>query len=87
MEEKIPDGYYIPSHKSLQEEVLWAGVPKDFMALNFTFGLAIGLMQKIYPFVLVSLILHFVARKMTKQDPQFFKALLRHINEKRFYGV
>ena len=87
MEEKIPDGYYIPAHKSLQEEILWAGVPREFMILNFTMCISIAIMLRIYPFFIISLLLHFAAKRMTKNDPQFFKAMVRHLNEKRRFDV
>ena len=54
MEEKVPDGYYIPAHKSLQEEILWAGVPREFMILNFTLCISIAVMLRIYPFFIIS---------------------------------
>ena len=87
MEEKIPDGYYIPAHKSLQEEILWAGVPREFMILNFTLCISIAVMLRIYLFFIVSLILYFVAKWMSKADSHFFMALVRHLNEMRYFDV
>lgn len=84
-DEKIPEGFYINSHKSLQEHILWMGVPRDFFILNGTIGCAIGIMLQIYPFLLITVVLHLISKKLTKEDPLFFKAMLRHIKQPRYY--
>ena len=49
--------------------------------------ISIAIMLRIYPFFIISLLLHFAAKRMTKNDPQFFKAMVRHLNEKRYFDV
>lgn len=87
MNELVEQGYFIPAHKSLQEQILWCGVPREFMALNFTLATAIGLMLKIYPFLVINFILHVIAKKLTQHDPMFYQAAVRHIKEKRYFDV
>lgn len=80
-----PDGFYMPVHKSITEPMLWGGVPRDFLIVNMTIGMAIGIMLKLYPFLLVTFAAHVVAKMLTKKDALFFKALVKHIKEPRYF--
>ena len=77
---KIPNGYYVTIHRSLTEPQLWAGVPRDLMILNATFGMAIGIMLKMYFLLIINLLIHILARRVTKSDKHFFSALKKHKN-------
>ena len=84
---KFPTGIIYPRIKAFRKKSFWAGVPREFMILNFTMCISIAIMLRIYPFFIISLLLHFAAKRMTKNDPQFFKAMVRHLNEKRYFDV
>ena len=86
-ENEIPDGFYVPIHKSLTEPMLMAGVPRDFCLVNATLGFAVGIMSAAYPVLILNFLAHIIAVAFTKKDPQFFDCLKRHINEKKYYGL
>lgn len=80
-------GYLVKIHNSLTTPILSAGVPRQFMILNGTLVAAITFgMQSIYG-IPVGVILHVGMALMTKRDPDFFKAVLRHIKQKNYYDV
>ena len=86
-ENNIPEGYYVPIHRSLTEKMLMAGAPRDFVFANGILGFAIGVISGAYPVLLVSIFAHIIAVAFTKKDPQFFDCVKMHIKEKNYYGV
>ena len=44
-------------------------------------------MMKCYPLILINVFLHVVALSFAKKDEQFFEALKRHINDRKYYEV
>lgn len=87
MGKDLPEGYYVPLHRSLTEPVLIAGVPRDFFFMNWSAGIAITISFTIYPFLIITFILHALMIYVTKKDPQYFGALRRHINDKKYFDV
>ena len=82
---RSPDGFIIPVHKSITEPMLWGGVPRDFLIINATAAMAIGVMLKLYPFIILNVAAHIAAKMVTKKDALFFKALVKHIKEPRYF--
>jgi type IV secretory pathway TrbD component len=81
------DGYEIPLHRSLTEQILLAGVPRSLAYLNGTFAVAFGGILKSWYVLPICLIIHVVAIIMTKKDPQFFDCFVRHIKQKNYFST
>lgn len=81
------DGFDIPIHRSLTQQIMLAGVPRDIAILNGTFVAAFGLGLHSYWSIPVGIVLHVLAVMATKKDPQFFGCFRRHIKQKNYYGV
>tara|TARA_R110002167_G_scaffold150645_3_gene344408 strand:+ start:364 stop:618 length:255 start_codon:yes stop_codon:yes gene_type:complete len=80
-------GFVVKIHNSLTTPILSAGVPRQFMTINGTLVAAITFgMQSLYG-IPIGLVLHFSMAMMTKKDPSFFQAVLRHIKQKNYYDV
>jgi type IV secretion system protein TrbD len=84
MKEEI-EGFVIPIHRSLTEQILLGGVPRSIAILNGTFVAAMGLGMHSFWAVPVGLILHLLALAATKRDPQFFDCFKRHFRQKDHY--
>lgn len=82
-----PEGYSIPLHKSITEPLLIAGVPSKFFFMNCTLGLGLSMMTRFYLFALVSFVLHCLMVYFTKQDPQYFEALKRHMSDEEYFDA
>lgn len=81
------DGFEIPIHRSLTEEILLGGVPRPIALLNGTMAAALGLGMQSWFAVPISLIIHILAVYATKRDPQFFDCFKRHIRQKSYYST
>ena len=79
-------GFVVPIHQSLTKPVLMCGIPRDLFLLNGTFA-ASFVMMKCYPLILINVFLHVAALSFAKKDEQFFEALKRHINDRKYYEV
>lgn len=79
-------GYTITIHQSLVRPLLMCGIPRDLFLLNGTFAMSF-IMMKCYPLIVLNVIIHTIALSFTKKDAQFFEALKRHINDKKYYEV
>lgn len=86
MDAKQPlDGFEVPLHRSLTEEILVAGVPRALAMLNGTIAAAfLVALHSVYVLPLC-LIVHLTAVVLTKRDPQFFDCFRRHIKQKSYY--
>ena len=79
-------GYAVPIHQSLIKPLLMCGIPRDLFLLNGTFAMAF-VMMKCYPLILINVVIHLIALSFAKKDAQFFEALKRHINDRKYYEV
>lgn len=85
--EKEVEGYEIPIHRSLTEEMLLGGVPRAVALINGTVAAAFGLGLHSFIPLPICIVIHVLAVVATKQDPQFFDAFKRHINQKTHYST
>lgn len=81
------EGYEIPIHRSLTEQILLAGVPRRVAILNGTFLAAMVLGLHSFWVVPVSIALHFLAVAATRKDPMFFDTFRRHLKQKTYYSA
>jgi len=81
------DGFEMPLHRSLTEQILMAGVPRTIAIINGTIAAAFGIGLQSFYVIPISLALHCAAVVMTKRDPQFFDCFRRHIKQKRYYST
>lgn len=81
MNDELPDGFYIPLHRSLTEPVLLGGAPRSATILNGTFTAAavmgLGSLWGL-PF---GLILHLFLVSACKSDPEIVDVLLQNIKQ------
>lgn len=80
-------GFEVPIHRSLTEQIMIAGVPRNVAILNGTFVAALGLGLHSFLAIPLGLILHLLAYAATKKDPQFFDVFKRHIRQKNHYSA
>lgn len=81
------EGYEVPIHRSLTEQILIGGVPRQIAFLNGTLGAAMIFGLHSWMSVPVCIIVHIIAFYMTKRDPQFFDCFKRHIQQKSYYST
>ena len=81
------NGFEVPIHRSLTQQIMLAGVPREIAILNGTTVAAFGLGIHSYWSIPVGIVLHLLAVVAAKKDPQFFECFRRHIKQKSYYGV
>lgn len=82
----MSDGYEIPVHRSLTEQILMGGVPRAIGIINGTLAAALGLGLQSWVALPVCVVVHVLAVIATKRDAQFFDCFKRHIHQKRYYS-
>ena len=80
-------GYEIPIHRSLTEQILLGGVPRQIALLNGTLGAAMVIGLHSWIGIPICPFIHVIAVAATKKDPQFFDCFKRHINQKSYYST
>lgn len=81
------EGYEIPIHRALTEEIMMAGVPRNLAIINTTMGAALGLGLHSWFAVPAFVVIHILAVYATKNDPQFLDCFRRHIQHKSYYAT
>jgi type IV secretion system protein TrbD len=87
MLDDVPEGYYLPFHRSMTRPILLKGVPRRLAILNGTWTLAFGLGGQVWWVIPVGILFHVLASLGAKWDPWFFDVLLEHIKTKAYYHV
>jgi type IV secretory pathway TrbD component len=80
-------GYELPIHRSLTEQILVGGAPRNVAILNGTVAAALGLGMHSFFALPVGLVFHLLAVAATRIDPQFFDCFRRHLRQKNLYTV
>ena len=81
------EGFEIPIHRSLSEQILMGGVPRTIALLNGTMVAALGLgLHSLMAFP-VGILIHLLALAATRTDPHFFSCFRRHVKQKDLYTV
>lgn len=81
------EGFEIPIHRSLTEEMLLAGCPRAIVILNGSVFVMLVLILQIWYTIPFNIILHIAAVMVTKKDPQFFECFKRYIHKKNYYST
>ena len=84
---ELPEGYVVPIRRSLTQPMLWMGVPRTLLILEFVLALIFGVLFKTIMVVFVIVGIHFVCRFLTHNDPQFHEVFLRYLRNKSYYDV
>ncbi len=82
---QLPDGYFVPFHKSSLEPILTGGIDRNLCFGIWSIGIAIGFMMQMYWFLLVALAVHLFIRELTKQDPDFFQIFKSSIHSHKIF--
>lgn len=78
-------GFEIPVHRSLTEQIMMAGVPRNIAILNGTLAAAMGLGLRLWLVgFLVWVVGHGIAAFAARKDPQFMEVLIRHLKFKSY---
>lgn len=80
-------GTPIEIHRSLTEQIMLGGAPRTIALLNGTLGAALGLGLHSPTAVPLCVLLHVLAVRAAKKDPQFFDAFKRQLRQKKIYHV
>lgn len=88
MNKEIPAGFQLPLYRSLTEQILLAGAPKNVIVFNAMIG-AFFLMTLHFIWILpFNVLIYFGSIYCTSQiDEQFFACLLRYIRKKDYYST
>jgi len=79
------EGFSIPVHRSLTEQILMGGAPRKATILNGTLAAALGLgLQLWLAGLLYWVIAHGICVWAAKRDPQFMDVLARHVRHKTY---
>jgi len=81
-------GFEIPLHRSLTEQIMMAGVPRNIAILNGTLAAAMGLGLRLWLVgFLIWAVGHSIAAFAARKDPQFMDVLIRHLKSKNYMEV
>lgn len=79
------EGFSIPVHRSLTEEILLGGAPRAASILNGTIGAALGLgLHQWFAGLLFWAVAQGICVFAAKRDPKFFEVLIRHVRHKGY---
>ena len=81
-------GFEIPLHRSLTEQIMMAGVPRNIAIVNGTLAAAMGLGLRLWLVgFLIWAVGHSIAAFAARKDPQFMEVLIRHLKSKNYMEV
>ncbi len=80
-------GTPIVIHHSLSNEIMIAGVPRDYAFVNAALGGILGFSGGAYYILPIFFITHYILAYLHREDPQYWDCMVKHYNTKDFYGV
>ncbi|WP_405118312.1 VirB3 family type IV secretion system protein [Pseudomonas leptonychotis] len=81
-------GFEVPLHRSLAEQILLGGAPRNVAILNGTLAAVVGLgLQLWIPGLVLWLVGHSLCVWGARLDPQFLQVFARHIKQPRLLDV
>ena len=81
------EGYEVPLHRSLTEQILLAGAPRSIAIVNGTVSAALGLGLRLWLAGLALWVIgHSIAVFAARRDPQFAEVLTRHLRQRGFWS-
>lgn len=84
-DDKLPDGWVIPTHSSLTTITLTAGIHRNIAVLLWSITLLVIFQTWAFHLIVISIALHFVLAYVTKRDNQFMSCLARSLQYSKFY--
>lgn len=75
----------LPFYRSLSEQILLLGAPKEILIANGLVLLFFIVDFHFWPIIPVSLIVHFLCIYLSKNDDQFFDCLREYLKKKKYY--
>jgi type IV secretory pathway TrbD component len=85
-DDSLIDGYEIPIHRSLTEQILIGGVPRKLATLNGSIAVIFGVLGHSWYILPICAGIHVAAMAATKRDPQFFDCLRESLQYKLYYS-
>ena len=79
------EGFEVPIHRSLTQQIMLGGVPREIAILNGTITAAIVLGMHSLMGLPLGVIIHAATLVLAKRDPEFFNVFRRQIRQRRFY--
>lgn len=83
--ENFPEGYFVPFHKSALDPILTGGIDRNLCFGIWSIAMAIGFMMQLYWLLMVALILHLFLKRLTKEDPDFFKVFRSSLHSRNVF--
>lgn len=79
------EGFDVPLHRALTEPILLAGAPRSIAIVNGTIAAALGLgLQMWLAGLSMWIVGHSLAVFAARRDPDFARALVRHLRQKAY---
>ena len=81
------EGYEVPLHRSLTQQILLGGAPRSIAIVNGTVSAALGLGLRLWLAGLALWVIgHSIAVFAARRDPQFAEVLTRHLRQRGFWS-
>jgi len=74
--------FRLPVHRSLLQRELIGGVPQAGLFILFMLGLVFIYGLRMYFMIILIVLLYFIMRRLTKQDPWFIDIVLDNVMQK-----
>ena len=79
------EGFEIPIHRALTQQIMIGGVPREIAILNGTLTAALVLGMHSIIGLPLGLVIHIASAALSKKDPQFFQTFRRQIKQRNYY--
>lgn len=83
----LPNGYEIPIHKSLTQDILLGGVPRTYALLNGAVGAGLGIGGGSWYIIPLFIFIHMALAYAHRTDFQFVDCLRRFFYQKKYYST
>jgi type IV secretory pathway TrbD component len=85
MDEKSTPWHELPFYRSLSEQILLLGAPKEILILNALAGLLFIVNFHFWLIIPLNLAVHFGCIYVAKNDSQFFDCIREYAKKKNYY--
>lgn len=87
MEEEVPAGFRLPLYRSLTEQILLAGAPKNVIVANAVVAAFFIMTLHFFWILPLNMLIYFGSIYLTSTDEQFFACLVRYVRKKEYYST
>lgn len=84
-EDRLPEGYEVPIHRSMVAPLFWMGVPRNLFLGNVFLAILCGAIFKTLIIVPLAIAIHFLCKYLGQKDPQFHLVFFRARAHRKYY--